>query len=239
MRLFRARPECVSAISTGPLRLMACEAVRMCRAAHVTAYIMRRLECFLAGPGAVMPACVCLGIRRMADGAPRPIRGAIRRAAYVRACADRRTRPGAAASRRYLLASHAVAYRMRTQAGTMIQAPTRPTSRHASWPITPSEGIPARLRSRRPNLVRCSGRSLKNSRIRPSAARLERLFGISRVRTCFREMFRFWRVTTVMVGSRKPRNINDVGIPRSCGLIHGVSTKSWICTPGGVFQRLF
>lgn len=85
--------------------------------------------------------------------------------------------------------SHAVAYRMRTQAGTMIQAPTRPTSRHASWPITPGEGIPARLRSRRPNLARCSGRSPKNSRIRPSAARLERLFGISRVRTCFREMF--------------------------------------------------
>lgn len=119
--------------------------------------------------------------------APHP--GAIRRAAYVRACADRRTRPGAAASRRYLLASHAVAYRMRTQTGTMIQAPTRPTSRHASWPITPGEGIPARLRSRRPNLARCSGRSPKNSRIRPSAARLERLFGISRVRIYFREMF--------------------------------------------------
>lgn len=239
MRHFRARPECVSAISTGPLRLMACEAVRMCRAAHVTAYIMRRLECFLAGPGAVMPACVCLGIRRMADGSPRPIRGQ-----YVEP-----RMPGHAQTAGHgpepplpvgiCSVSHAVAYRVRTQAGTMIQAPTCPASRHASWPITPGEGIPARLRSRRPNLARCSGRSPKNSRIRPSAARLERLFGISRVRTCFREMFRFWRVTTVMVGSRKPRNINDVGIPRSCGLIHGVSTKSWICTTGGVFQRLF
>lgn len=72
--------------------------------------------------------------------ASRPIRRAVCRVVYARACAHRGTRTDAAASVGICSVSHAPTYRTCTEIGMILPDPARPTTRHTNRPILP-DGI--------------------------------------------------------------------------------------------------
>lgn len=65
-------------------------AVRICRAAHVTARITHQIQVALPCLGTVMSGCVCRSIRFLPDGVSRTVWRLKCRVVYVRSCAARR-----------------------------------------------------------------------------------------------------------------------------------------------------